>query len=360
LQLSTHKAAPATIGVKAAAFSPDGKLVATTYFYSERAGQPPSRFKAVRVWDVADGHEVASFGNERVFSIVFLPDSQRAIIKPRDRKPELREVRTGKLLATFEDSSPSAQVLALSPDGKLMLTGSSTTGPAEEPLRLVDVPTRKVLRTLEGRYAAGAIFTPDGKTAYVWFYPVQGQDFAFGVYQMPSGKPVRYARREDYELYPLVFSSDGKLALSETPEDRAAPAMSRLVLWDVASGAEVRWLQRRAPATELGTPFSYRSIYCVGFSADGRRVTAFLGDSTLRSWEVATGTQLWAVRVAQTFPIVSAISRDGGLVLTAWGALVIEYGGGGFQIALWDTSDGEFLRVLSGAHPLPHLLDPDK
>jgi WD40 repeat protein len=354
--MSSRKETPPHISVDGTAFSPDGKLVGATFSYSQ--GKPADGFKAVRVWDVATGREIASFCEDVVWGLAFLPDGKRVILKPREGKIEIREAHTGKLLAKFEDSSPDADLLGVTPDGKLALTGSWRE---EEGVRLVDVETRKLVRVLDKRRSGPpAIFTPDGKAAYVQLGAKGKEDFIFGVWQLRSGKLVRYSRQADYELYPLTFSPDGKLALSETPQDRQAPGDDRLVLWDVASGAEVRWLRGPAGQPPPAAPFTYPSVCCAAFSADGKRVVAILRDWRLHCWEVATGTELWASRVHHEMLTACAISPDGRRAITAAGAKLTIADEPSLLIRLWDATDGHFLKALAGAAPLPDKLAPGK
>jgi WD40 repeat protein len=323
--------------------------------FSYSGEKPPKDFKRVRVWDVASGHEIISFRENIVSKPAFLPDGQRIILKPKDGKLEIREVRTGKVLARFEDSSPDADLLGLTPGGTLALTGSWR---GEEGIRLVDVQTRKLVRVLDKRRSGPpAIFTPDGKTVYVQVGAKGKDDFAFGVWQLPGGQLVRYSRQSDYEFYPLAFSPDGKLALSDTPENRPVPAMRRLVLWDAASGAEVRWLRRAAPGVPPATPFTYDAVSCAGFSADGKRVMAVLFDRTLRSWDVATGAELWSTRVEGWS---AAISADGRQVVTASGSISFDIDLSALPVRLWDATDGHFVKALSGPATLPENLGPGK
>jgi WD40 repeat protein len=350
---STHRPPPPFYTVNGAAFSPDGKLACTTYaYYGEN---PVGSFRGARAWNVATGLELASFCQNSVFSLRFLPDSKRVIFKPRDRKLQICEALTGKLLSTFEDSSRDTYLLGLSPDGKLALTRDGAGQ-----LSLIDVKTEKLVAHLEGRSgrdAAQAVFTPDGNTVYVGL-AAREQDYDFGVWAIPSGKLIRFARRGDYELYPLAFSPDGKLGLSQTPEDRQSQTHQRLVLWDQAGGAELRWLRGRSANPHPATPFSYPSVYCAGFSGDGRRVIAILGDWTLRSWEVATGTEVWSVRVDDELLTACAISPDGRHVLTASRRQIADFSASLLRIRLWDATGGHFLHALAGPDPSLPQADP--
>jgi WD40 repeat protein len=298
------------------------------------------------VWDLEAGRQIASLGEEPEGSVAFLPDGKRFVFKPQNGRLEIRDARTAKLLATFEDSSPEANLLALSPDGKFALTGNPDR--EAERLRLVDVGSRKVLKELEGRYCSSAVFTPDGKMAYVAFKPYPGQDYAFGVWQIPSGKMLRSVSGTDEErLYPLAFSPDGKLAVSQRYEKPRPTSDYNLVLWDATSGAELRRLRGPAAPPPPATPFTYPLVICAAFRSDSACVVAILTDGSLRRWEVDTGREVWtkSLDTQREAFTASALSRDVKRAVTgstAWHALKIE---------VWDAWDGHLLKELSASPP---------
>jgi WD40 repeat protein len=293
--------------------------------------------------------------SERGTHATFLPDGKRVISRPREGKLEIWEARTGKVLAKFECSSPEASLLGITTDGKLALTGSCEN--KEEGLRLVEIETQKPLGLLDRRYGCQAIFTPDGKKVYVSFSTTE-EEFRYGVWEVPSGRLVRYAKRADNILYPLAFSPDGKLALSEREEDKERPAEKQLVLWDVASGKEVRQLGRKGAREQSTMPQTYEYVNCATFSADGNRVMAVLGDMTLRCWEVGTGAEVSSVTADDEIG-TCAFSPDRKRVVTAAGRNTP--GVEKVRIRIWDATGGHFLKALAGPPlSLPVGTDPSK
>ena len=78
-----------------------------------------------------------------------------------DKTLKLWDAATGKLLRTFEGHSSAVCSVALSPDGRTVLSGSD-----DKTLKLWDAATGKLLRTFEGySYSLTlAAFSPDGRT----------------------------------------------------------------------------------------------------------------------------------------------------------------------------------------------------
>src|SRR5207248_1478310 len=126
-------------GIFCAAFSPDGKQIAT-------GGSD----RAVKLWNVADGTVVREFVNPQakapavagmpppahpgwVYGVRFTPDGKHLVSAGNapGKKGYLAvwNVSDGKLLAGEELDYGPVYAIALSPDGKLVVVGCGTRGP---------------------------------------------------------------------------------------------------------------------------------------------------------------------------------------------------------------------------------------
>jgi WD40 repeat protein len=77
------------------------------------------------------------------------------------------------------------------------------------------------------------------------------------------------------------FSPDGKLLAiadgeSDLPHYKLLP--TAIILWDVATLEEIRWLRGHT-----------NSIWALAFSPDGKTLASGSADQTVRLWETATG-----------------------------------------------------------------------
>lgn len=210
--------------------------------------------------------------------------------------------------------SADINAVAISPDGRLLLTGSS-----DHTACLWDMASGRELRCFVGHAepVLAVAFSPDGRraltaslddTARLW-------DTASGEYKQGFIDPV-----------------DSLIAVAISPNGRFVATGNNLGmtrLWDRETGAEIRQFQ------------GSRSI---AFSADGRFLATGDRDGLARLWDVATGQEAGRFVIAenaedQSARIVGAIafSPDGRYLLA----------GGRFAV-LWEIATGRELRRLTG------------
>ncbi len=135
----------------AVAFSPDGKLLA--------AG---SAHKKVRFWNVVTGREtrVDLEPPEAVTAVSFSPDGRFLLTACGDCAVQLWDVASGKEVRQWVAATKGVQSATFSPDGKLIATGGKVG-----PVALWDVTTGKELARYDGHQKAvnSVAFSPDGK-----------------------------------------------------------------------------------------------------------------------------------------------------------------------------------------------------
>ncbi|HEY7158726.1 MAG TPA: WD40 repeat domain-containing protein [Gemmataceae bacterium] len=151
----------------AVAFDPKGNLrVGMSFMYPN----PPSFI----VWDVESGKEILTYkGDRKVVQFeAFSPDGKMAVSTEGDYRAggqwsiRLWNVTTGKNLATF--NQPEIPCTAtFSPDGKVLAVIYRPSGTRTEPspIRLLEMPSGKVLATLKGhrRFTGCMVFSPNGR-----------------------------------------------------------------------------------------------------------------------------------------------------------------------------------------------------
>jgi WD40 repeat protein/tetratricopeptide (TPR) repeat protein len=145
------------VGVSAAAYSPDGRILLTG------SGGIYQSKGAARLWDADTGQPLCPplEHGATIYAVAFSPDAKVFATASRDRNARVWDTATRKLLAPPLHHSGQVRALAFSPDGKRLCTGSDN-GTA----RVWDVRTGRPVSPALGHPGAvlAVAFSPDGRS----------------------------------------------------------------------------------------------------------------------------------------------------------------------------------------------------
>ena len=141
---------------------------------------------------------------------------------------------------------------------------------------------------------------------------------------MESGEEIRRFVGQPYAVDAVAFSPDGRLAVSAGPGAMA-------ILWDVATGAEIR----RFEDYWEDSMWTTESYWDVLFSPDGEQIYAAHSYGPIIVWDVESGAKIRELAGHQQFAAGITFSNDGQRLVS---------GGSDSQIIFWDTQTGNILR----------------
>jgi WD40 repeat protein len=128
------------------------------------------------VWDAATGQELLTLNGhaDSVWAVAVSPDGRRIITGSDDNTAKVWDAATGQELLTLNGHADSVSAVAVSPDGRRIITGSD-----DKTAKVWDAATGQELLTLNGHASSvsAVAVSPDGrriitgsddKTAKVW------------------------------------------------------------------------------------------------------------------------------------------------------------------------------------------------
>jgi RNA polymerase sigma-70 factor (ECF subfamily) len=277
----------------------------------DTAGSVREIVKALKEGDLLDEpetHPLRTFkdSDSPIRAVAFSPDGKTLWTCPEDGRVSAWDVATGKKRASLNGDGNKWVAMAVSPDGKYVLTGGiiqATEGKGDD--------ARKVDAGVMAGYSAGlkgiwyevspstvraVAYSPDGKRA-----AGACDDGGVLIRDAETGKAIMAPGhgRQYGPLAAVAFSPDGKLVAAAGDE-------GKIRFWDVATGKEVRLIDAgRGKITSLA------------FSPDGRSLLTTSGGQLVRVWDVATGKDMRIQEAVRANVNTAIFSPDGKRF--AWG-----------------------------------------
>ncbi|HEV3167886.1 MAG TPA: protein kinase [Isosphaeraceae bacterium] len=320
------------------AFRPDGRLFITS-----------SDDWSLRLWDVASGQVIRTLRGHSgpISDVAFSPDGQSLASAGGDMSHprvagdiRIWDLRTREGSRDLEGHASFPKAVAFSPDSKYLASASH-----DQTVRVWDVAKGREARVLRGhtKQVNSVAFHPQGT-----FLVSAGGDILDGeaeikVWDVKTGVAAANLRGSSTGVASVTFSADGRL-LAASFWDR------RVTLWNTGTWQEARTMRPSGtPAPILKTA----SEYCVGsgsvaFSPDSRRIAAPGYGDDLMLWDVATGQEV-RVLTGHTGRVLSVAFSPDGRQLASAGEDTI--------ISIWDTTTGRQINTITGHSGLVSRID---
>lgn len=286
--------------VMSAAYSPDGKTIATGYWNG-----------TLRLCDADTGkNKNTLIGHSYVIdSIAYSPNGSMIATGGTDKTVRLWDVSTGKNINTLTEHIGPVYSVKFSPDGKTIATGSE-----DNTIRLWDTHTGKLRNTFDG-YRKPIVFSMDGNM----FFAVSNSTYEVQIWDTATGQPIKTIPKKN-TVYPFVYLLKNN---TFTLDDKG-----ELILQNVHTEKP---LKSFIDDTQL--------IVSIIYSPDGKTIATADLNGTMQWWDAHTGENIktFTRYIGRGHPSIQ-YSPNGKLIAT----------GGAIMPNLWDAATGKFLRTIYG------------
>ena len=292
---------------------------------------PYVRESVVKLMDLKSGKVIKTFKKDpqkTVKFIKFSPDGCYGFWNEGD-SISVYDLKNGKRVRSFRADRHEATAAAMSPNGRYCLTGGFGA------LKLWNFESGKLLRRfkdIKGRVDT-VIWSRDGKTAITASNIPFEADLLEGIFawDIPSGKRIQNFKSVSGPVTALVFSPDGRRLLSGHEEN--------LRIWNLETGKDVQSLKTKA------TP-----VFSIDLTTDGRQaVTGGYAADELVLWDLVHNRRLKTFKTDYEGVYSARFTKDGRYVMTA--------GLHPDPLRLWDLKTGRTLKTLNTGDRNPEAIE---
>lgn len=201
--------------------------------------------KTLRLWSLATEKYLEIFQGLRI---------------PLEDAYKSAELTTDKCLRTFRGHEGEVDTLAITPDGRFVVSGSW-----DMTLRMWEIATGKCVRILKGHqdYVTAVAITPNGRFALSG-----SRDKMLRLWNLSTGKCVSILQGHTDYISSVAITSDGRFALSGSWD-------KTIRVWKLETGTCLRVFERHQESVETVT-----------ITLDGHYVVSGSRDKTLQIWEL--------------------------------------------------------------------------
>jgi WD40 repeat protein len=187
-----------------------------------------------RLWDLKTGKqllELETHKGGRAWTVAFTSDGKRAVTGGGDifeansqsGSLQLWDLKSGKVIREFKGHTADVRRVAISPDGKQLLSASF-----DGTMRLWDLSEGKELKKFDGpgNFVEAVCFTPDGKRALCCYGPRNANAIVEPdaschprLWDLTTGNELKKYRGHEGPVLTLAISGDGQFFISGSADN---------------------------------------------------------------------------------------------------------------------------------------------
>ena len=307
------------LSVTALAYSPDGKLLASSGYHEVLLWNPddgklvrritnvaervhdlkfssdgqqiavacgtPAQIGELKIFSVQDGKLLGDFGisDDAFFAVAWSPDGKRIASAGADRVIRVHDIASGKEELTIEDHADFVMGLAFSPDGKKLASASR-----DKTAKVFDATTGDSLVTFNGHgdTVYDVSFTPDGKQVIT-----SGADKQVRIWNEGDAKEVRKIGGFGGDIFRIEVTKDGHIFTACGDKNARQHQLDGKALKTFSGHAEWVYTIAVSPETnQAGTGTYDGKIHLFGI-ADGKEIKSFVAAPGLSETKETTAAK---------------------------------------------------------------------
>ena len=267
---------------------------------------------SVKIWRLGSGellHELAGHSTA-ITSIALSPDGKTIVTASSDQSAKVWDIQSGNIVNTLNGHSKGILDVIFNKNGDRIITASQ-----DHTAKSWDSATGRLLHTMGGNFQGitEAAFTPDNNSIIIGY---RNQDAK--VWDCSVGKPGQNMSGHLRNIYGVEFNGDGFTFVTTSQNETAR-------VWNLRTGKLSFILKGHQ-----------EKVNRAQFTPDGNSIVTTSNDGNVKIWDQATGVLRYTFEGSFRSVPMFALSPEGKYIATE----------SDDKVAIWDLGSGTLIRNI--------------